>query len=153
LLSFDYDPRSVEATMSLWRHQGQPAHWRVEAGSVLDRSYLDGLGFFDLVYSWGVLHHTGNLWQALDNACRLVKPGGRLWIASYAKVPRYADDLALKLAYNRASWLRQKYMEYRWIARLMWKRYRRGQSPFAWNHSTTRGMNVYHDLVDWLGGL
>jgi 2-polyprenyl-6-hydroxyphenyl methylase/3-demethylubiquinone-9 3-methyltransferase len=29
----------------------------------------------------------------------------------------------------------------------------RGQNPFAWNEKKDRGMDVYHDLLDWLGGL
>jgi SAM-dependent methyltransferase len=47
------------------------------------KTYLKSLGTFDIVYSWGVLHHTGNMWQALQNVVPMVKPGGLLYIAIY----------------------------------------------------------------------
>ncbi len=75
--SFDYDPQSVACTHELKRRYFPgDAAWMVEQGSVLDQDYLDHLGQFDIVYSWGVLHHTGAMWQALDNVARLVAPGG-----------------------------------------------------------------------------
>ncbi len=151
--SLDYDRHSVEATATLWRAEGEPANWTVEHGSILDREYIDSLGTFDIVYSWGVLHHTGAMWQALTNASTLVKPGGTLWISLYRKSPRDKKDLALKQKYNMASTLGKRVLEGRRIARLMASRARHLQNPFTWNQRGPRGMNVYHDVVDWLGGL
>lgn len=61
--SFDYDPQSVACTAEL-RRRFFPKHpaWTIEQGSVLDKEYLAGLGKYDVVYSWGVLHHTGAMW-------------------------------------------------------------------------------------------
>jgi 2-polyprenyl-6-hydroxyphenyl methylase/3-demethylubiquinone-9 3-methyltransferase len=39
------------------------------------------------------------------------------------------------------------------IVNLMRQRYRSGQNPFTWNKKQARGMDTYHDLIDWLGGL
>src|SRR6185369_14036983 len=62
--SLDYDPNSVACTAELKRRYfPNDLSWRVEEGSALDRKYLASLGTFDVVYSWGVLHHTGKMWQ------------------------------------------------------------------------------------------
>src|SRR5438876_1807533 len=67
--SFDYDPNSVACTKELRRRYfNNDPDWRIEEGSALDLDYLKSLGTFDIVYSWGVLHHTGAMWTALDNA-------------------------------------------------------------------------------------
>lgn len=152
--SFDYDQFSVEATRSTWKGEGSPQNWTVEQGSVLDPDFLDSLGGpFDIVYSWGVLHHTGDMWQAMENTWPLVKPGGQLWISLYTKGPRYPADLALKQAYNRGGHLKKRLMVGKWIAKIMVHRARTGRNPFTWNEKKQRGMNLYHDIIDWLGGL
>src|SRR5687767_4969194 len=82
--SFDYDVHSVNCTAELKRRFfPDDDQWTVAQGSALDTDYLSRLGTFDVVYSWGVLHHTGDMWQALANADALVKPGGHLAIALY----------------------------------------------------------------------
>ncbi len=74
--SFDYDPQSVACTQELKRRYfPEDRAWRVEEASALDQDYLSRLGQFDVVYSWGVLHHTGAMWQALENAAPLVRGG------------------------------------------------------------------------------
>ena len=82
--SFDYDIDSVECTQTLKnRYYPDDPEWTVERGDALDRAYLSGYGAHDIVYSWGVLHHTGNMYAALNNAGDMVKPGGLLYIAIY----------------------------------------------------------------------
>lgn len=153
LTSFDYDDDSVEATKKVWQNAGSPSNWKVMQGSVLDGEFVKSLGAFDIVYSWGVLHHTGEMWKAIENAISVVKPGGIFWISIYEKGPGYTKALKLKKKYNRSSALEKKIMIYSRILRLMAGRILRGKNPFKWNQRTTRGMNVYNDLVDWLGGL
>lgn len=173
ILSFDYDPKSVKATRSLWEKAGQPAHWQVVQGSILDKNFLQSIKSeyeFDIVYAWGVLHHTGAMWEAIENSCNLVKKGGLYWIALYDKGPTYESDLALKIKYNQASAMGKKLIVAENIARIIWRRlcrfgrrkfvklllqgrFRELREPLAWNQKKERGMNVYHDLIDWLGGL
>lgn len=82
--SFDFDLQSVACTQELkHRYFPEDMKWVVERGSVLDRSYLSQLDQFDVVYSWGVLHHTGFMWKALENVVPLVRKNGLLLIAIY----------------------------------------------------------------------
>src|ERR1019366_2023181 len=82
--SFDYDPQSVSCAIELKRrYYPDDTNWQVEEGSALDQRYLASLGRWDIVYSWGVLHHTGAMWPALRNIAPLVLRGGKLWIAIY----------------------------------------------------------------------
>ena len=67
--SIDYDPKSVECTRELKkRYFPGDDNWVIEEASVLNKQYMTSLGKFDIVYSWGVLHHTGDMQKALNNA-------------------------------------------------------------------------------------
>jgi SAM-dependent methyltransferase len=153
LVSFDYDPQSVSATRSLWERAGRPANWTVRRESILDEDFVAALGKFDVVYAWGVLHHTGNMWKAIENAFTLTAEGGICWLALYQKGPRYARDLALKQRFNRAPAKIKKLMIWQFIVRTMAYRAVQGRNPMRWNERKARGMDTYHDIVDWLGGL
>lgn len=153
LLSVDVDPHSVECTRQFWTKAGKPANWRVEHASILDTDGLLALGRFDIVYSWGVLHHTGQLWAAVENASRLAKDqNSRLWISLYAKGPFYAHHLNVKKRFNSWPWPMKQAYVWRWLYR-RWKDERsRGKKIRQWFWHG-RGMNAYHDAVDWFGGL
>lgn len=153
LVSFDYDLKSVQATQKMWEKANCPSNWTVLEGSVLDKEFLGKLGKFDLVYSWGVLHHTGEMWNAIDNAINLVDKNGLFLIAIYLKGPQYQKHLKTKRKYNKASALGKKIMVWRYILEVMLYRLRTGKNPFTWNEKKERGMNVYNDIIDWLGGL
>jgi ubiquinone/menaquinone biosynthesis C-methylase UbiE len=53
-----------------------------DVGSVLDLPYEDNL--FDFIYSNGVLHHTENLEQGINELYRTLKPGGESFLYLYA---------------------------------------------------------------------
>ncbi|MBI5645186.1 class I SAM-dependent methyltransferase, partial [Candidatus Kaiserbacteria bacterium] len=157
LLSFDYDPNSVAATEAMWEKAGKPANWKVERGSVLDTTYLDTMQQFDIVYSWGVLHHTGHMWEAIRNAARLVAPRGFFYIALYNKVEgRFGSRMwwRIKKTYNRSPRWAQVIMEWIYVfifyilANLL-----RGKNPLRAMHSygAARGMRWKEDVADWLG--
>ena len=156
--SFDFDAESVACAAELRRRfKPDDADWVVEAGSVLDETYLRSLGTFDVVYSWGVLHHTGRMWDALGHAGDRVAPGGRLYISIYNDQgwpSRWWR--ATKKAYNRLP-PALRFMVLGPAALRLWgpsmvKDVVRGR-PFAtWRGYTTRGMSPWTDVVDWVGG-
>jgi 2-polyprenyl-3-methyl-5-hydroxy-6-metoxy-1,4-benzoquinol methylase len=158
--SFDYDPQSVACTAELRERYfpGDPG-WTVEEGSVLDREYPGRLGVFDVVYSWGVLHHTGAMWDAMDNVAAAVRPGGTFFIAIYNDQGRPSRRWAwVKRTYNRLP------RALRWTvlapaaARLWGPTVVRGAlagKPLAaWREygEQGRGMSPWRDVVDWVGG-
>jgi len=160
--SFDYDPQSVACTNELKsRYFPDDPHWNVEEGSALDEKYISGLGRFDVVYSWGVLHHTGNLWKALSNVSNLVCDGGQLFIAIYNDQGRASKLwLKVKTAYNRLP------RSFRWL--VLWPAVIRlwgpttirdlvtGKPFHTWRNyckGSLRGMSPWRDVVDWVGGL
>ncbi len=162
VFSFDFDSNSYNCTKHLkQKFFDNDPDWAVEQGSALDRDYIESLGKFDVVYSWGVLHHTGKMWEGLENASRAVADDGKLFIAIY-------NDTGSQAA--RWKWIKKTYCRLPEIlkapfAMLMispeeakrflsctlkgkpheyigfWKNYRNG-----------RGMNRWHDIVDWVGG-
>jgi 2-polyprenyl-3-methyl-5-hydroxy-6-metoxy-1,4-benzoquinol methylase len=151
--SFDFDPKSVDATKAVWRKLGEPRTWDISSGSILDEAFTGALGTFDIVYSWGVLHHTGALWHALDQATKLVAPGGCLWVAIYVSGPSYPRHLATKRRYNAASPVVKRVMEAAALARVALSNARRTSNPLKWLPQKERGMGHRHDVKDWLGGL
>jgi len=157
--SFDYDPTSVEATGIVRGKVGSPPQWTVEQGSVLDESYMRTLPTYDLVYSWGVLHHTGDVWKAIELAAERVRPGGLFYIALYSadvqKDPSPEFWLNVKRTYVNSGWLWRRYMELWYIWRFMLRR-NLNRSPKVLkrvrDHRKDRGMHLMTDVRDWLGG-
>ena len=160
--SFDYDGQSVACTEELRRrYLPDDPSWIIEQGSVLDTEYLAGLGQFDIVYSWGVLHHTGAMWQAMGNLKPMVKIGGLLFIAIYndcGEVSRWW--LERKRRYNALPRvLRPFYATYVWMPqelRALARSVRSGELRTYIRELTSassgRGMSWLHDVVDWVGG-
>ncbi len=160
--SFDYDPDSVACTRELRRREGVDAErWTIAQASVLDAAAMAELGRFDVVYSWGVLHHTGDLWTAFDHAARAVAPGGQLLVALYND----QGDLsrlwrAIKRLYNRLPRrLRVPYavavMAPFELAQLAVRtaQLRPDRYVRSWTrYRSLRGMSRWHDLLDWVGG-
>jgi 2-polyprenyl-3-methyl-5-hydroxy-6-metoxy-1,4-benzoquinol methylase len=159
---FDYDALSIACTKELKnRFFGNDLNWTIEQGNVLDKNYLGSLGQFDIVYAWGVLHHTGSMWQALENVEPLVAEGGKLYISIYNN--QGAASLfwtSLKKFYNRSSrpvkGLIVLAVGAYWETRSALSRLLRGKNPLLFERwagrKKDRGMSVWHDLVDWVGG-
>lgn len=155
--AFDFDPDSVRAAVELRRRFAPHSDWTIEHASILDPAYVRGLGRYDVVYSWGVLHHTGRMWAAIDAAAGLVAPGGLLFVSIYNDQGRASRIWRrVKREYNRSGPLTRR-------ALLLGSRIylRRGRPVAALSRvlrggaaqvPRRRGMSAEHDLVDWVGG-
>ena len=162
VLSFDYDTDSVECTEALRERFYRSSNgWTVQQGSALDESYMSSLGQFDVVYSWGVLHHTGDMWRAINHAAAAVHESGRLFIAIYNDqgwksrfwwhvknvYSRLPDGLNKAYAVSLGTFFHAANI-LKYTARLQPMKAIR---PLL-NYKKNRGMSVYHDVVDWMGG-
>jgi 2-polyprenyl-6-hydroxyphenyl methylase/3-demethylubiquinone-9 3-methyltransferase len=157
--SFDFDPKSVACTKELRRRYfPDDPSWKVEEGSVLNKEYLNGLGRFDIVYSWGVLHHTGQMWQALSNVSPLVKANGKLFIAIYNDQGRASKGWTMVKKTYCAGWMGRFIVKAIFYPYFALRRaaadviYRRNPFKSYSEYKKSRGMSVVHDWVDWLGG-
>jgi 2-polyprenyl-6-hydroxyphenyl methylase/3-demethylubiquinone-9 3-methyltransferase len=146
----DVDPVSVRVSRenaARWLTDGAPVSFR--QASALDDASMGSLGTFDVVYSWGVLHHTGDMQHALVNAARMVKPGGLFMIAIYNRHWSSAPWKAVKWFYNHAGAAGRKAIV--WILApviLLAKWLVTFKNPLAMR----RGMDFMHNVVDWVGG-
>lgn len=154
VFSFDYDLQSVECTKEMKRRFAPDANWRIERGSVLDHAYMAALGKFDILYSWGVLHHTGNMWKALDLAAGPAKE--KLMIAIYNDQGWKSRFWQwFKRSYNRRGRFIQCLMEwlvFAWAWGKPFVLHPRVTTERWKNYATSRGMSPWYDVVDWAGG-
>lgn len=155
--SFDYDAACVECTK--WMREqyttSSDKQWIVHQGSILDAGFLKELGKFDIVYAWGVLHHTGQLWQALENTLTLVSEGGCVFIAIYND-QRGISRLWTKIKKFYCSGLFGKTLICSTFipflaCRLVFWGVITGRNFFK-EHNKIRGMSIFYDWFDWLGG-
>lgn len=159
VVSFDYDPDSVACAEAL-RERYLPGDegWTIARGSALDSPYLASLGRFELVYAWGVLHHTGDLWRAVDLVADRVADGGRLALALYndqgviSRIWRGVKRIYVAGGLGRALVLAlfvPLFVAYGLAADLV--RLRDPRRRYA-VYRRNRGMSIVHDWIDWLGG-
>lgn len=157
--SFDYDDNCVMCTKELKnRYFPNDKLWTIERGDILDDSYMSKYSEYDVVYSWGVLHHTGNMYKALENAGKHVKNGGFLFIAIYndqgllSRLWTLEKKVYVSLPNILKMFIATVFFTVLWSVRgiediihlrpfYSWKQYKK-----------KRGMSPWHDAVDWVGG-
>lgn len=162
VVSFDYDTDSVSCTHELRRRYFRSDDdWSIIQGSILDAEFVRSLGTFDIVYSWGVLHHTGEMWTALDNVSMAVKPNGKMFIAIYNDMGSRSRrwQVAKKIYCRMPRLFQTPYIvlvsapeECKRLGSAL-LRGRPGEYFSSWrDYKSRRGMNRWHDIVDWVGG-
>lgn len=151
VVAIDIDEDSVATTRDLLSRYAPHSGWTANVQSIFDASSLDQ---FDIVYSWGVLHHTGDMWRAINQATRFVSKGGRFGIAIYAATKFDALWKLEKNLYSHAPRPIQAVVRKAYSAAFLARLTALRQNPVEYvrNYSRTRGMNFSHDVHDWLGG-
>lgn len=162
IVSFDIDPFSVQCCEMLRKQTGSPDNWEVFRGSALDEGFLTDLGSFDIVYSWGVLHHTGQMWRAIEHTMKMTKPGGLLYIAIYNKILNRRQEtswvhdfwIKVKKQYNQRPVLGKFVLEPMAMAAYIAIVMARLENPVTHikNYKSHRGMSWRRDATDWIGG-
>jgi len=159
IVSIDVDEHSVETTTKIREMAGNPSNWRVLHGSVLDADFMSTIEPVDIVYSWGVLHHTGDLWQAVNNASMPIKPGGLFYIALYEKTAKSDYWIRIKKKYNSSSNFDKLFMEFSYVIKHFIVPAIFGGPKaliktikYITSYRENRGMSFMTDIRDWLGG-
>lgn len=153
VVAVDIDSDSVTTTRAVLEHHFPEGNFTVERRSVFDLEPRE-MGRFEVVYSWGVLHHTGNLYRAVQCAASLVAESGifafalyrKTWMCWFWKAEKrwYAHTLP-----NLQSRARSLYIVAYKIGLLLTGR---NFDAFVQEYHRNRGMNFYHDVHDWMGG-
>lgn len=153
VLAVDIDPKSVETTRGTLQRWAPSDNWSCRNISVFDLESAR-VERFDIVYSWGVLHHTGDMYGALKAAASRVVPGGLFAVALYRKTPFCGPWRIEKKLYTHSPQWVQSAIQRVYIAlyagRLALQGRRLRSYVESYHHG--RGMNFYHDVHDWLGG-
>lgn len=160
VVSFDYDQESVNCCQRLRKMTADPGRWSVMRGSVLDEEFLRSLGRFDVVYSWGVLHHTGAMWQAIANAAACASARGTFFFAIYNRyrasaLRRSETWWHIKRLYNRLPSVGKGGMEWAFMTLWFILELLKGHKPWReiqGYESDMRGMDWRRDVTDWVGG-
>lgn len=162
VFSFDYDENSVRCTLKLKEKYNNNSAWHIERGDILDKEYIKSIGKFDFVYAWGVLHHTGDMWNAIRNACSLVKKEGYVFIAIYNNYKGKGSSeywLKIKKKYNESGALIRGIIIIEYILRDFLRNFiesleKRINPLRSWMSKTKqrKGMSYYYNVIDWVGG-
>lgn len=157
--SFDFDPKSVACTQCLKaRYFTDDPGWHIFQGSLLDPELIASLGTFDIVYSWGVLHHTGDMWRAMELAGKLCRRETQLFISIYNDQGGASRRWRIVKRVYCSGWLGRSAVLTAFIPFRLFKgflidviRFRNPLDRFR-DYKRSRGMSLIWDTVDWLGG-
>lgn len=152
-VGLDIDPNSVEAARTVLQSHARDREWSTKVASIFDLS-PERDGTYDIVHSWGVLHHTGEMWLAIGKAAALVAPDGYLALALYRKTPLCAFWRQEKKFYSRSNRFMQEAIGFAYRTVYCAALIASGRSParYVRDYKSARGMNWSNDVHDWLGG-
>lgn len=153
IVAVDLDSWSVETTRAVLTRHAPLVSSEVRQADVFDLDPATA-GHFDLVYSWGVLHHTGAMGEALGRAAAMVAPGGLFAFALYRRTRLCGVWRREKRWYAAARPSAQAMARRIYVALLRAKFAMTGGDfrTYVANYQSARGMDFRHDVHDWMGG-
>lgn len=153
VVAVDLDPDSVSTTRQLLEGHDPQGNYQIRHLSVFNLDPAE-VGRFEVVYSWGVLHHTGAMVRAMRQCAALVAPGGEFVFALYHKTWCCPFWTAEKRWYAKASRGSQAVARGIYVGVAVLRRWLRGRGfkRFVREYRGNRGMDFFHDVHDWLGG-
>jgi SAM-dependent methyltransferase len=149
IVGIDINSRCIAVSLQNASRFAPKAAMVFEEISALDREQLAALGKFDVVYAWGALHHTGSMWRAIANTAEQVSPGGTLVLAIYSKHLTSPVWKEIKQVYNSLPGAAQYAMAICFAPAIYAAKFlATGRNPLK----KERGMDFWHDMIDWIGG-
>lgn len=160
VVSVDIDDFSINCVHYLKEKEGNPSNWKIIKGSVLNKDFIKSLGQFDIVYSWGVLHHTGNMYEAIKNVAGLLKSDGVFYLAIYNDNKKRCIEGTSKFwhkakrLYNSSGLFIKKTLLYLYMSYFIFGLIFSWKNPIKYirKYRSARGMSWYYDILDWMGG-
>jgi 2-polyprenyl-6-hydroxyphenyl methylase/3-demethylubiquinone-9 3-methyltransferase len=145
----DINPKCVTVSEQNHNNLVTGADITFRQASALDPEQMRSLGQFDIVYAWGSLHHTGAMWDAIQNTAQCVAPGGTLVLAIYNRHITSPVWKMIKWFYNQVPGFLQSLMAIFfaaiiYVAKFLVTR----RNPLE----KERGMDFWYDVIDWIGG-
>lgn len=158
VLSIDIDESSVLCANYLKdKYFSNDESWQIKHGSALDQDFIEKQGKYDIVYSWGVLHHTGDMWRAIKNVEKMLKKEGLFYLALYNEKTGFQSSVfwkKVKETYSKSGYFVKKLIEVVYLIQFFLKGILKFENRIKYikTYRSKRGMNWWTDVKDWLGG-
>jgi 2-polyprenyl-6-hydroxyphenyl methylase/3-demethylubiquinone-9 3-methyltransferase len=156
--SVDIDPKNIDNVLSLKRKFGvvDGGSWTERVASIVNPGDVGALPTADIVYSWGVLHHTGAMWEAIENCIRLVRPNGYLYLMLYRDALLGPAWRSAKRFYTQSGPVTKFVIRNGFASFLVLGMLAKLKNPIrsirSYPEKGSRGMEWYIDITDWVGG-
>lgn len=151
VIAVDLDENSTNTTKEVLKSFSPEESWEVVNDSIfgLEPSYKA-----EIVYSWGVLHHTGHLFASLEKILKLVATDGQLVISVYKKTPMCSQWKKIKSFFCRSGKATQFVLSLSFSAFYLLGVLLSGRNPVKYvrEYYKQRGQSWSTDIIDWIGG-